>query len=493
MEGEERAKGSSNPSSEGCSPNNSKNHGEVRSPNRMHMPPSMWNYMINFYFRHMYEINRLEYKRTFKNSNADDATLDYSIRKCPLNDIIKVYPYMYTTPLFWTHRHEKVLHVVWQPFQSTSSPLSPHPLSTLYYGRPSKRRKWQRLRQDLLQALEAKFKTHAEWRIWWENPRRLHPGSSGPPFLLASWRPLLPSLPFSFELISESNFMIKDCIRFLRQRFPMAPATRQEDAMKVLLSAVDDWDTLGVFANLPPFRHFLRVMPIDLEIRIGRLRFDFLYRVPIYHLDTKEGSLATHKFRNWKSKLGTCWRMVHLDYTRIVKAMNHFKRYKKNFHIYGACKGMTKYEYTDRYEYEYGDGEWSHPHFIPGVFIALSQRYECKLWEFQAPVWQILLTDGPNDELYAHLYTTTVPGFLIHSFDTPGELRIPIPPSSTGEGSSAGHDIKDEQHNKHEHMDAPSDFVIYHTRIAYDPQPSFRERLRESIAFSRAAVSCGSP
>ncbi|KAI0454834.1 hypothetical protein F5B21DRAFT_221588 [Xylaria acuta] len=36
------------------------------------------------------------------------------MRKGALDDIVQKYKYLYSTPLFWTHRHEKALHVVWQ-------------------------------------------------------------------------------------------------------------------------------------------------------------------------------------------------------------------------------------------------------------------------------------------------------------------------------------------------------------------------------------------
>lgn len=189
--------------------------------------------------------------------------------------------------------------------------------------------------------------------------------------------------------------------------------------------------------------------------------------------------------------------MVHLDYVHISEGLAMSRLYKRNFKKYGLAEGMTECEYMDRYEYEYGDGEWNHPHFIPGVFIAMAQRYRWRQWDGQktnrsskniskknkvnnaTPIWQILLTDGPNDNMHAHVYTTQVPPYIINYFETTGKSHLPPTPANNKkrgrvdhEGVGAGRDM-------------PFDFRIRHTRVSYDPNDTFRERLREAITYSR--------
>ncbi|KAJ8109878.1 hypothetical protein ONZ43_g6016 [Nemania bipapillata] len=127
----------------------------------------------------------------------------------------------------------------------------------------------------------------------------------------------------------------------------------------------------------------------------------------------------------------------------------------------------------------------------------MAQRYRLKQWDGQevgipsrgkaeknegdnaAPTWQVLLTDGPNDNMYAHLYTTQVPPYLVNCLETPGKLHLPPLEADTTKHARDEGECKDAQ------GDMPFDFLIRHTRISYDPTDTFRIRLREAIIFSR--------
>ncbi|KAJ8126872.1 hypothetical protein O1611_g6765 [Lasiodiplodia mahajangana] len=271
---------------------------------------------------------------------------------------------------------------------------------------------------------------------------------------------------------------------------------KQREAMQILLSGVDPRDSLKIRDSLSPSQKFLRVEKEDIKIAYGRMKFHFLPRVPVYRIDVMpdidieadEGITDDGHQGPTAPESEGFWRMVHLDFTHIFDGANTYRKYGRNFRTYGVRHVMTKYEWMDRFEYEYGEGEWNQPHFIPGVFIAMTQRYRRREWVGQGdevadvpPVWQILLTDGPNDILHAHIYTTQVPDFLVSYFDTPTEMFLPLPPTDTQSNGAADHGSE----NKEEIEEVPFDFRIRHTIVAYRPSNTFRERLRESIMLSR--------
>ncbi|TGJ88304.1 hypothetical protein E0Z10_g477 [Xylaria hypoxylon] len=333
----------------------------------------------------------------------------------------------------------------------------------------------------------------------------------------------VPSPPLSFELIDNHSFIIAGSIAYLQDNFPQRPFLRQQ-IVQFLLSGVDKSDSGNILDRISPSQNFLRLHEDTLSIYYGQHTYTFLRTVPVYRLGTKRNKHHNNNINGDCRESIACsiknfWRMVHLDYTHINEALRQNKWGGKNYRKYGIQqKGMTMEECTVRYDYEQGDGKWSHPNFIPGVFIAMAQRYRWSGWkdvrkdkrkdqkEYKhndkhengissgkesetsetrgvpingvAPTCQILLTDGPNDRTYAHLYTTQVPRFIISSLDEPGQCQFPVPPAKTKDSGVNGHN------NEYQHEDLPFDFPIRHTKIAYEPYESFRQRLRESIVCS---------
>ncbi|KAF2968998.1 hypothetical protein GQX73_g4527 [Xylaria multiplex] len=470
--------------------------------------------------------NHRRKRRRTVDIHADDADLLSSMGKGPLDKIILKYTYLYTTPLFWTHRHEKLLHVEWQPSQQASS--SP-PLS-LQCSRHPKHRRQQR--QQQLISTQGALR-----RLWCKDPKK--------PQLLSAWnnqyQPLLrlllrppqlrlPPPPLSFELIEAQSFIVAGSISYLEDNFCKEPFLRQQ-IMQFLLSGVDKSDTGNILGRISPFQNFLVLEEEDLSIYYGPQKYKFLWNVPVYRLGTKLKRNHDNKNNDidgsYQKSTPPFWRMVHLDYTHINEALRQNKRYGSNYRKHGILKkGMTMEECTVRYDYEQGDGKWSHPHFMPGVFIAMAQRHKRNWWKGQvsgeeaiqrnrckdqkdhkcdkkrengtsskeflkkseaasgttdrvAPIWQALLTDGPNDRTYAHLYTTQVPPFLVDSLEKPAQCQFRVPPANT----KGRRNTKNGKGNKHEDM--PFAFAIRHTQIAYKPYRSFRQRLREAIVCSR--------
>ncbi|KAJ2997092.1 hypothetical protein NUW58_g760 [Xylaria curta] len=308
---------------------------------------------------------------------------------------------------------------------------------------------------------------------------------------------------------------------------------RPQDAMQLLLSGVDKVDTIKTFDRFLDCQNFLRLELRSLDIMYDQTRFKFLPKVPVYSLDTKRFGDTSFKTEElWEKE--SCWRMAHIDYAHISDGMLYCKKNTKNFFKYGFREGMSLSECRDRYQQGYGDEGWSHPHFIPGLFIAMSQtyqRHQYRRWargnsgkrdhkgktndtrdmyddeqggalvspngipesyksrsvpaDHTDSTWQILLTDGPNDQDFAHLYTTNVPSFIIASFASPSKLHFSVPPTETQQNSAAGCGSESGEKKECEYEDASFDFLICHTKIAYEPQNTFRQRLREAITFAR--------
>ncbi|KAI0422596.1 hypothetical protein F5X98DRAFT_99876 [Xylaria grammica] len=447
--------------------------------------------------------------------HADDADLFSSMSRGSLNEIISKHKYLYSIPLFWTHRHEKLLHVDWRPFQPASS--SPVPLVQRSLHAKQQRRKQRRRQQNT--SVQAKELPKPQPVFMKRNRSR-----SLLRLLLSSPQPLLPSPSLSFELIENHSSVVAHNIACLEDGSPRRPLARQQ-IVQFLLSAVDKSDTAKIFDRIRPCQKYLRLDNENISIYFGQRKHTFLSGVPVYRLKTKRNK---HYGTDYGDE--NFWRMLHLDYTHIKDALRQNKRYGSNYRKYGVrIRGMTMEECTVRYNYEQGDDKWSHPHFIPGVFIAMEQRYWNGWWRGQklqksrekdtrrderedpkkrkcnnkhenetssgkaqktseaksvtvnrvAPTWQILVTDGPNDGTYAHLYTTRVPMFFIKSLDKPAQCQFRDPPASTEHSGVTKHD------KGCKHGDVPFKFAIRHTMIAYKPYDSFRERLREAIVSSR--------
>ncbi|KAI0454833.1 hypothetical protein F5B21DRAFT_473638 [Xylaria acuta] len=213
-----------------------------------------------------------------------------------------------------------------------------------------------------------------------------------------------------------------------------------------------------------------------LDIMYGTTKYRFLSKVPVYRQETKGSSTAATDDED-TDETGNFWRMVHLNRTDIVDGARRHPEHGENFRQYGVREGMSEDECSD---------EAGHPHFIPGVFIAMAQRYRLEEWDGQggeekdgqndkremangAPTWQILLTDGPRDRFCAHLYTAQVPGFIVDSFEAPA-----APTSTQGNGTT-----------DRENGNRRFKFPIRHNRVPYAPFNTFRERLRYAITVDR--------
>ncbi|KAI3338247.1 hypothetical protein F4824DRAFT_460154 [Ustulina deusta] len=483
---------------------------------------------------------RMERRRRQIDKHADDAGLGSSMGKRPLDRIISEYRFLHVTPLFWTHRHEKVLHVVWQPFQPPPS----HRLLSLERSRhPSQQQRRQRKKQAVPRKLLWKVQRKPRRRLVWDNQYRPLLTPSQLQLLLPSPHSLSPSPPAFFGLVEETPSLIAFKTAFLADGQNQMCMSRQR-AMQILLSGVDNRDVFRIFDRIPPFRNFLRFETEDLYIFYGRQKYRFLWSTSVYRLDTKRNSDDATNSQNAHGeyrestapKIENFWRMVHLDSAHLTEASRKSNKHGRNFLKHGIEQmGMTMEECTVRYDYKRGDDEWSHPHFIPGVFIAMAQRYRSKQWKGQdgneegargdtrdgqqeckhkhkhknkhgeededgdtsakktpetskgqsvavsytVPTWQVIFTDSVNDCVYAHLYATQVPPFLLACFDKPAQWHSPVPPASTeSNGAAAGK-------NGCKPEDVSFDFAIRHTRIAYKPHRSFRERLREAITCSR--------
>ncbi|KAI0400160.1 hypothetical protein F4802DRAFT_505926 [Xylaria palmicola] len=432
------------------------------------------------------------------NSHADDTRLHLAIQEKPLDAIVGRFRYLYATPLLWTHRHEKLLHVVWKIAPAPMSPLPDIPLPGHRYEckcnmRPSRKRNWHRFAQQIV--VEARREaTRPERETWWalQHQPWVEPLRQKFP----SVRTPLPSSPSSFVLVKEEETITSTAICSLRNCWDIRPYASQREAMQVLLSGVDESDSLDIFDHIPISRQYLRLEEQDLDIMYGTMKHGFLPPVPVYRLATKRGGSDWADIEEADGDAGKFWRLAHIDQAHITQGYLAPKKGAANFYLDGVRNGMSYFECTDRYEYEYEVSNWNHAHFIPGVFIAMAQRYRMGEWEDQGgeygspsdtddddtppgadaarsrsprdgPIWQVLLTDPLNDLVYAHLYTAQVPGCVLDSLETPARRRIADP-------AAGGRDTR------------PFTFPIHHTPIAYAPNDdTFRERLRTAIEYCR--------
>ncbi|KAI1132719.1 hypothetical protein F5Y10DRAFT_292410 [Nemania abortiva] len=436
-------------------------------------------------------------KRHF-DEHIDDAGLLSSLYKGSLNKIIGEYKYLFTVPLYWTHRHEKALHVVWQPLQPPSQVSLRMKPRHKCKSRPSCHRKLARDIQEGLRKLRKDVEEKHEWSDWmgkreinWLPFYKSNPLRPLPP------QRTLPSLPGSFELTCENSRVSMNAVLSLQNDNRGRTTLKQREAMQILLSAVDQWDQFSVRKRLLPSQKFLRVEKHALGISYGQKTFQFLLRIPTYRMDampgtnavTNDGSIDGRHQGPTTTETKGFWRMIHIDYAHVFDGMWKFHKLAWAFTIYGVRRGISRYEYSDRYEYEYGKDKWNQPHFVPGVFIAMAQRYQARKWTGQkamddgvSPTWQILLTDGPNDNRHAHIYTTQVPPFLVDCFKTPAKW---YPPPNIQKNGTVDHESETAGGSEPDVGEVPFNFPIRHTMVEYEPHSSFRERLREAIMFSR--------
>ncbi|KAI0506916.1 hypothetical protein F5B22DRAFT_650231 [Xylaria bambusicola] len=499
-------------------------------------------YMINFRER----MERLSNKNGLLYRDTNDAlALEASISKRPLDGIVNEYKFLYVMPMFWTHRHEKVLHVVWQPFQQSASLNSPSSRCSRH-GAQQKQRQQQlnqlRLRsqrkasQKLILGVRRKPRRRLEWNNRYRPPlapsqlqvslssRRLSPPSPAPSFVLME-------LDFSTTV---------SYIFFLGGAHSYRTIVSAQLYLQRLLSGVDEEDCITKLHRVPTLQNFLRLQKENLRINYGKTAYPVLHNVPVYRLNTKVARSGESNGENpardsWQSEVSETetnrfWRLIHVDETHVAESLTKFYKYGRNFRDHGiVARGMSMREATARYEYLPGD-EWFHPHFIPGVFIAMEQRYRRNMWAGQkeceekpnvqgdtrhgqqkdksehkhggkhphqhkkkrtnrmkkqkvgtaykpptsdlAPTWQILVTDGSNDSKSVHLYTAQVPDFIIAALDKPAQRHCSNTPPQGGKTTTNDEDIRFE-------------FLIRHTSIPHIPYKSFQTRLREAIISSR--------
>ncbi|KAI1421863.1 hypothetical protein F5Y12DRAFT_664056 [Xylaria sp. FL1777] len=441
------------------------------------------------------QMRRMAKIRRHFDKHAHDTALLASLSKKPLNNIILEYKFLHVTPPFWTHRHEKLLHVAWQPFQPPPSPRLPSPQCSRHSHRrrqQQQRRLKQQLRlQQSKQATPRKLPRIVERRPQRRLVRNLYRPLPTPSQLQQL---LLPLPPLYFKLTVEDQSLITYHICHIESGEFKSTYSIQR-AMQALLSGVDEHPWFKILNPITPSRDFLRLREENLCIFYGQKRYYFFMGTPVYRLDTQgnnenvnnnEVSCGDLRGPTQRNSIGTFWRMIHLDSTHVSLSIPITRKYGRNFRRYGIRDtGMSMDECTVRYDYEHGDENWSHPHFVPGVFISMEQRYRRNEWNGQKgrekgvqADWQILFTDSPNDRVYAHLYTTRVPAFLVACFDEPTQWHSPVP-SASEESNGAS-----ERKERNKHGDVPFEFAIRHTRIAYKPYESFRERLRQAIVYS---------
>ncbi|KAI0854577.1 hypothetical protein F4860DRAFT_522991 [Xylaria cubensis] len=352
--------------------------------------------------------------------HIDDIGLVYSLHKCTLEATILQYKYLFCTPLYWTHRHEKVLHVRW------------HHL------------------------------TGCGW---------------SPPTALLS-------IASAFPLVDISPAYVASCISVLEKGYGLYCGVHRP--MVDLLNALYDGNESSLKPILDALLNdgdkFLRVDTQRVDIVYGDTQYRFLPELSIYRQAIKRSSFAAADDEN-ADEAETFWRMIHLNWTDVCAGARMFPEHGRNFHRYGVAEGMSVHERL------YGG---PHPYFIPGIFIAMEQRYRLRKWSGQkveetdekkdkragahgTPTWQILFTDGPTHHTCAHLYTTQVPGFIVDSLEKPARSRIPALPTYFVDRSTLKV-LKEKGGFR---------FRITHARIPYFPQDTFRKRLRATITFHR--------
>ncbi|KAI1739254.1 hypothetical protein F4680DRAFT_466747 [Xylaria scruposa] len=364
-----------------------------------------------------------DFARTRKkhlDAHIDDYDLIWSVYKHTLEETIQRYKYLFCTPLFWTHRQEKVLHVLWQ-----------------------------------------------------------HPRGFG-------WNPtaaLMISTARAFPLINMLPFQVAGYISDLEKGRGLHLDLHMP-LVRLLNALYNDESNLKpiIYSQINDGEKFLRVETQRLDIVYGNTKYKFLPQVSVYREDTKRSSSAAVDSVD-ADEAGNFWRMVHLSWTDLSNGARKYSEYGRNFFRHGILEGMSMCECADGA---------SHPHFMPGIFIAMEQKYRRRNWYGQkgeekdekkdkragargTPTWQILLTNGPAHQPCAHLYTSRVPGFIVDSFEKPARSRILAPPSYTRVNGTRG-GLK---------WKWGLTFRITHTRIPYMPRETFRQRLRAAITFHR--------
>ena len=536
--------------------------------------------------------------------HADDATLAAAMSKRSLDQIVSKYNFMYVTPLYWTHHHEKVFHVVWQPFTPPASvdavERCRNRVKKLRQQQLRRRRRRpQRMKQQGQVSRMRKLAMKRIQKLW----RRLSWDKRYRPLLTPSQFQALLSPPPPVPLVSPGSFelaewgdgsdalqpvidLAKGCPVGLKHSrvfcFKQLLKVCRQRGLQKILGGVDRLDSCAIYNRIPPLQNYLRLSHTNVSIQYGRRTYKFLQDLPIYRLRTKTAGVSLETSDNCssissgssssKNKLGYPWRLLHLDGNALFsKEMemeeSHDHKRGRNFlrEVDTGRKGLSMAECTARYDYASGTDKWSHPHLIPGVFIGLEQRARRKrlskqqLWgeggktgggvgsqketsdvqrDFtqvpsrRKPVWQIIVTDAPNDTVYAHLYTARVPEYLIASFERPGRPHVhprappppppsssPLPPTTTtntnthdGSNGCNGSAENANANNSNHHTENESDesnwreeekrgekkeeerideeeaqfeFPIRYTRIPYRPYDTFRSRLRHAIVSAR--------
>ncbi|KAI1309780.1 hypothetical protein F5Y03DRAFT_57891 [Xylaria venustula] len=498
----------------------------------------------------------------YEQADDDEASLFASIKTKSLDEIVTDNHHLYTTPPFWTRSHEKILRVVWRPFRPSLLNRQAYLQHTQSLGLGQRRREeTKQIRQDSPHSPASSSSSDSQRTIplqprrrlsWHSRHKPLSTPSQPPGGLLSPAPPLMPNLEMLFFELLEGNLssLISDICCLQNDGGGAYAINKKVTAMLRLLSGVNKYDTFNVLENISPSDTFLRADVEGLGLFYGKKRYRLLhgtFHTFVYRLGIKRNKFNSND--TCSDCPGPFWRMLHLDYVH-ANAATFSNRFGRNFRFHGIRRrGMTMDEYKVRYDYERGCGKWSQPHFIPGFFIAMEQRYRRLKWNGQkrkknaqktadhdqqentrgrkrerkgkpehsdnhrdqidnggdassvkpldenngqvgttssaAPTWQILFTDGHNDHVYAHLYTAQVPPFLIDCFQKPSQWHSPNPTTSAESNGAA------EKKNGHGHAqeDASFDFTISHTRIKYQPYISFPQRLRRAIVRSHYEYS----
>ncbi|KAI0976625.1 hypothetical protein F4678DRAFT_480134 [Xylaria arbuscula] len=484
----------------------------------------------------------------YEQTDGEEGGLFASMNTKSLDQIVTDGGYLYTTPPFWTRSHERILHVVWQPFRPCLLDRQAYLQHTQHLGLGQRR---QEEMQQTRQASSHSPSSSDSQRTIPQTPRRRlswnsqHKLQSTPSQLqerlLSPAPPLMPNLALLFfELLEDDWSLLMRFIDSLQNEGGSWPKIISKSiSMQGLLSGVDKHNVRKVLDNFSPSDVFLRRDTVELFLYYGMRKCSVFPDTFAYRLDSKRsGGDKANSENTCGDGVAPFWRMVHLDCSHLASAVGLRNRFGRNFRNLGIRRrGMTMDHCTVRYDYQRGYGKWSQPHFIPGVFIAMEQRYRRGKWMGQkngdnnqqenkrrekrerkgeperndkhpaqdekggdassadngqvvtasgpTPIWQILFTDGQNDHVYAHLYTAQVPPFLVDCFDKPSQWHSPNPTTSAESNGAA------ENKNGHGHAqdDAAFEFRICHTRIKYLPYESFRQRLRRAIVRSHYEYS----
>jgi hypothetical protein len=244
----------------------------------------------------------------------------------------------------------------------------------------------------------------------------------------------------------------------------------------LMLSTQGNHYPRGLTKNHIPSQGFLQFQLEFLTIKYGPHSCPLATKVHVFRLitaSTMDIGLAI----NNDHRPGF-WRMIYLDGFDIQAWSDKYKRFARNLKLYGD----VDYVCDDPF------GSWRHPHFIPGVFIAMAQRYEKAKWYGQrkellvgkgAPTWQILISNRRADFVNAHLYTAQVPKFFLDCFNEPGRIHRPA------EADRAETRNVDARQRNDASEGGQPDFLIRHTPVAHSPVETFLYRLRQAIILSR--------